>query len=90
MSCACKKTEKLAQKLSNQTNQEKESGFKRVLSSIWDSIINLLYRLVIGVMFLSLTPLIVILLFIYFIFSGDFSIRVPKFLIKTLKESHNT
>ena len=34
MSCACKKTERLDKRLTNQTNQEPKTGIKKVLDTL--------------------------------------------------------
>lgn len=90
MSCACKKTERLDKRLTNQTNQEPKTGIKKVLDTLKKSLFQFFLRLLMAVMYVALIPVIIIFLLFSILFREDFNIKVPKSVVQTLKESQNT
>ena len=90
MACACKKTINLESKLTNRRNKPPQEGARKMIDIVKDSIMQALIRVVICLLYLILTPVIIISLVFMYLFTGTLTIKIPEFITNKLKQSQNT
>ena len=86
MACACKKARKISKLLTNQSNAEPK-GISKVVRTILSPLLSLLQRLVVVVLFIIMTPIVLLFLAFHFMFKGHLNITLPKSVYNILKST---
>ena len=83
MGCNCKNIKKIEQKmLNNNNNSQDKKGFGWVWNMISLSIQNILIKLLVVLLFIVMTPMVIIVLIVTFLFKGRPFIPLNKKLLK--------
>lgn len=77
MSCNCKTARKIRNKLS-----PNEKGKTHLMGKLNEWFINLLNKLIVILLFIIITPIVILCLIFNFIFEGKLIFRIPKWMKK--------
>lgn len=77
MACACKKVEKITKLVTNQENKDKRD-IKLIFEKLITPLKILFNRLIVGLVFICLLPLLMLYIFFSLLLTGESTLRLPK------------
>lgn len=79
MACNCKRVEKIQNMLPNANNQHIEKkGLLKLIYQIWGMLLNVLIKFAVLILFVVVTPIVILMLSFNFIFKGKATIFLPE------------
>lgn len=87
MGCSCKQRNKIIKSLTNQNTIQNNNSINEMFQMVWGSLMDGISRLLIVLLFVMMTPVVIVILGINFLIKGDMNIGIPKSLYKMLEQN---